>query len=248
MTATHDQSTTFPEDVPVCIPARWGSKRLPGKLLAKLPNGKLVLEHAVETARSATNGRVVVLADDELIEEAARKLEVEVYRSIDPARNGSERIAEALRRGWLGTPMPTRVVNLQADAVGATPALLHSSLRALEQCPTADLGTVAIPAADSEARGRTTVQRDGPLGVNFSRIPLPNPEGLLLHVGIYAYCTAALLEVARAEPGRRELDESLEQLRWLETGRTIAVSIVDAAPEEAHAIDVATDLEALAPV
>jgi len=83
--------------------------------------------------------------------------------------------------------------------------------------------------------------------VNFSRTPLPNPEGLLLHVGIYAYRTAALLEVARAEPGRRELDESLEQLRWLETGRTIAVRIVDAAPEEAHAIDVAKDLEVLAP-
>ena len=246
MPLDQDQSTTFRPNVPVCIPARWDSTRLPGKLLATLANGKTVLQTTVETALRADCGPVFVLAADERIEVAARHFGVEVFRSIDPARNGSERIAEALRRGWLGIPTPPRVINLQGDAVGASAALLRAALNALDNCPGAELGTVAIPANSVQASGRTTVERDGLLGTNFSRKPLNNEEGLLLHVGIYAYNTASLLEVAMLPPSPREVEESLEQLRWVENGRGVGLTVAQASPAEAHAIDVLNDLQAQA--
>jgi 3-deoxy-manno-octulosonate cytidylyltransferase (CMP-KDO synthetase) len=243
MSPNFPQSNTFAGDVPVCIPARWAAKRLPGKLLAVMPDGRTVLQTTVDIARLAGCGPVIVLAADERIERAADRLGVEVRRSIDPARNGSERIAEALRRGWLGVPMPGRVLNLQGDAVGARPEFLKAALAALDACPHAALGTVAVPLGTENPDGRTTVRRDGLLAVDFSRRALTNPEGLLAHVGIYAYRSAALLDVAALEPRAREVEESLEQLRWLETGRTIALSVVQAPSLTAHAIDVAGDLQ-----
>jgi len=238
------QSTTSHADVPVCIPARWAASRLPGKLLARMPDGRTVLETTVGVALRAGCGPVFVLAADERIEQAAQGLGVEVRRSVDPARNGSERIAEALRRGWLGSPMPPRVLNLQGDAVGASPGLLRAALAALETCPQAGLGTVALPAGSAEVRGRTTVLRSGTQAVDFARIPLDNPEGILLHVGIYAYRSSDLLKVAALPPGPQEIATSLEQLRWLETGRSIGLTVVQACASEAHAIDTSQDLPA----
>jgi 3-deoxy-manno-octulosonate cytidylyltransferase (CMP-KDO synthetase) len=209
-----------------------------------LQDGRTVLETTIGIARAADCGPVFVLAADERIERAAEGLGVTVRRSIDPAVCGSERIAEALRRGWLGQPMPPVVLNLQGDAIGASPRLLRAAVRALDGCPEASLGTVAVAAGPGSTEGRTTVLRRGRQAIDFARHPLKNPEGLLLHVGIYAYRSDSLLKVAQEKPGPRELNASLEQLRWLETGRTVGLSVVDAHSSEAHAIDTKNDLVA----
>jgi 3-deoxy-manno-octulosonate cytidylyltransferase (CMP-KDO synthetase) len=238
------QSNISGAGVPVCIPARWAATRFPGKLLSTLADGRTVLETTVGIALAADCGPVFVLAADERIERAAAGLGVFVRRSIDPAGCGSERIAEALRRGWLGDPMPTVVLNLQGDAVGASPELLRAALAALEGCPEAGLGTVAVPAGPTSHPGRTTVLRRGCRAVDFAREPLHNPEGILLHVGIYAYRSASLLELATLPPGPRESAVSLEQLRWLEQGRAIGLKVVRAPAAEAHAIDSPKDIQA----
>lgn len=243
MTQSFSQSTISAATVPVCIPARWAATRFPGKLLEVLQDGRTVLETTIGVALAADCGPVFVLAADERIKRAAEGLGAVVRRSIDPATCGSERIAEALRRGWLGNPMPPVVLNLQGDAVGASPQLLRAALRALEGCPEASLGTVAVPAGPGDTQGRTTVLRRGREAVDFARRPLANREGLLLHVGIYAYRSGSLLEVAEGTPGPRELKASLEQLRWLETGRTVGLCVVDADASQAHAIDTRRDLE-----
>ncbi len=244
VTQSFPQSTISAAAVPVCIPARWAASRFPGKLLEVLRDGRTVLETTIGVALAADCGPVFVLAADERVEKAAEGLGAIVRRSIDPAGCGSERIAEALRRGWLGEPMPPVVLNLQGDAVGASPRLLRAALSALKECPEATLGTVAVPAGPDGTEGRTTVLRRGREAVDFARHPLGSPDGLLLHVGIYAYRSSSLLEVAEVKPGPRELAASLEQLRWLETGRTVGLCVADAHPSQAHAIDTRIDLEA----
>ena len=140
--------------------------------------------------------------------------------------------------------MPPVVLNLQGDAVGASPPLLRAALSALEECPGASLGTVAVPAGQGDTEGRTTVLRSGSEAIDFARHPLGIPGELLLHVGIYAYHSCSLLEVAGGRPGPRELAASLEQLRWLETGRTVGLFVAEAHSSQAHAIDKRGDLEA----
>ena len=57
---------------------------------------------------------------------------------------------------------------------------------------------------------------------------------------MYAYRPAVLQEITRLPAGKLEKVESLEQLRWLENGYTIAVSVTD---HESIGIDTPEDLE-----
>ena len=62
------------------------------------------------------------------------------------------------------------------------------------------------------------------------------------HIGIYAYRTSILNEIARLKPSSLELAESLEQLRWLENGYKIKVELTDF---ESVAVDAPEDLKKL---
>jgi len=226
-----------PNDTVICIPARWAARRLPGKL-ARDWRGRPVLSWALCAARNAELGEVVLLADDNrLLEIGAAIPGVRCLRSTAPARNGSERIAAALAAGELGSPR--RIVNVQGDAVGVTPAAIRTAAGALGTSGL-PLATVAVPAVD-DAHGRTTVDvRPGPPvhAAAFSR----DPRWPFLHVGIYAYDPGILATVAALPPGPQEAAVSLEQLRWLEHGYGVAVAVLDAPAAVADAVDVGRDL------
>jgi len=225
------------ESIPVCIPARWAAQRFPGKLLQPLGNGT-VLSHTVGIAQRASIGPVWVLAADARIEAEARGIGVAVLRIDAACRNGSERVAAALKAGMLGNPMPELVVNLQGDAVGVPPSALAATIAALTSSPEASLATCAVWAPAEEHCGRTTVTVAGKSAVSFSRKPLPpgtaDPNGLLLHLGLYVYRVPELLEVAASEATPLEQRESLEQLRWLETGHSVALQVLPGSPATAH--------------
>jgi len=180
-----------------------------------------------------------VLADDERLLALVRDLDVQPIFLDSPVRNGSERIAAALAQGLLGEP--STLLNVQGDAVGVTPAAIHAAAAALARSDHATLGTVAVPGLPGT--GRTTVSVEAGHALAFSRRELGPPGALLHHIGVYAYVPAALLRVCALAPGPLEVAESLEQLRWLEHGESVAVDILDAPSQLAHAVDVATDLD-----
>jgi 3-deoxy-manno-octulosonate cytidylyltransferase (CMP-KDO synthetase) len=60
------------------------------------------------------------------------------------------------------------------------------------------------------------------------------------HVGLYAFRQNVLEAVAQLPPGKLELAESLEQLRWLESGFSIYAAETI---WESHGIDTPEDLE-----
>lgn len=186
---------------------------------------------------AADLGRVVILAADARIEDAARRWGADVLRVEAPVRNGSERIAAALRSGAI--PPDDVIVNLQGDAVGASPAALVSAVEALRADPAAGLGTVAV-AADS-AGGRTTVRARGRRAIDFARGETWG-EPVRRHLGIYAYRRESLLDRSAAAPGPRELALSLEQLRWIEAGRPVALAVLDGPASLADAVDTPGDL------
>ena len=93
------------------------------------------------------------------------------------------------------------------------------------------------------------------LALYFSRAPIPwnrdaADSGLpsqtdhgnaLRHIGIYAYRRELLLRLTSLPPGKYERLEKLEQLRVLELGETILVSLVD---EPTQGIDTPADYAA----
>ena len=65
----------------------------------------------------------------------------------------------------------------------------------------------------------------------FSRCPVPyNADVKYHHIGIYAYRRQALARYVALPPSPLEQIEKLEQLRALEAGMRIDVSIVDTVP------------------
>ncbi len=201
-----------------------------------------MLAHTIDVAAAADLGPVCVLSDDERLDEIASG--ATVHRVAGPLRNGSERIAEALRRGLLGAP--ELIVNLQADAVGATPEAVRAAVDALLADPGATLGTVAVRARRELVLRRTTVAAARGRALYFSRHPLPAARSgdptVLAHLGIYAYRVDRLLELSEVAPGSLEMAEGLEQLRWLENGDAVALAVLPGSPDLAFAVDSAADL------
>ena len=75
----------------------------------------------------------------------------------------------------------------------------------------------------------------------FTRATAPSGDGPLYHhIGIYAYRRAALERFVSLKPGVLERRERLEQLRALEAGMSLGLSLVKAAP---LGVDTPEDLE-----
>jgi 3-deoxy-manno-octulosonate cytidylyltransferase (CMP-KDO synthetase) len=148
-------------------------------------------------------------------------------------------------------------VNLQGDEPELDPRHIDQLVATLRSAAEADMATLATPITvrrDLEDPACTKVVCDARgRALYFSRCPIPfvrdgdldqllsADSPWLLHLGVYAFRTPFLLELAAAPPSRLEQFEKLEQLRALEMGTTLMVSQVEQA---AVGIDTAADYAA----
>jgi 3-deoxy-manno-octulosonate cytidylyltransferase (CMP-KDO synthetase) len=225
----------------VVIPARMHSTRLPDKPLVDI-GGKPMIVHVWQRAMAADVGRVVVATDAEAIAAAVRNAGGEAVMTRADHESGSDRVFEAVSRVDPGGAFET-VLNLQGDLPAMEPGLARRCL-----APLADGGpqiaTIAAEIADESDRTNTnTVKVVGsPTGVPrrlralyFTRATAPWGEGPLYHhFGMYAYRRSALERFVSLTPSTLEKRERLEQLRALEDGMRIDVTLVDTIPVEVN--------------
>jgi 3-deoxy-manno-octulosonate cytidylyltransferase (CMP-KDO synthetase) len=234
----------------VVIPARYGSRRLPGKPLLR-QTGKYLVQHVYERARQARRaGEVVVATDDPRIVAAVEGFGGKAVLTRRDHPSGTDRVAEAARA--LDADV---LVNLQGDEPLADPAAGDQLVDLLARRPDADMATLAAPLTSEEqyrnpncvkvvcdAAGRALL---------FSRSPVPHvrdgrpdfaarPARFLQHVGLYAYRRPFLLQLAALPPQPLEQLEKLEQLRVLALGSPILVGVVEHA---AAGVDTYEDYE-----
>ena len=232
-----------PGSVVAVIPARLGSTRMARKALAD-ETGTALIVHVCEAAsRAESVRRVVVATDSEEIASVVRGGGFEaVMTGSHP--NGTSRLVEASDR--LGLDATETVVNVQGDEPEIEPEVIEGAALALEtelHGGVPAVGTVVSPIrSDDEASNPNVVKAalgvlDAESGVAralyFSRAEIPfdrDGEGgvrRFRHVGLYAYRVSVL----RGYPGMGqtpcEAGERLEQLRWLEHGRTIHAAVRD---------------------
>jgi len=245
----------------VVIPARFASTRLPGKPLRKLA-GVTMIEHVWRRAVESGAQQIWVATDDDRIVDAVGTFGGNAeLTSVDHA-SGTDRLAEvAARLGW---PDDDIVVNLQGDEPCMEPsaiALVAAELAAKPKVGVATLATpISEPATLFDPNVVKVVLTDAGLASYFSRAPIPWPRDavaagfdaaarelpsgvpFLRHLGLYAYRVSTLHELVATAPSPCERAESLEQLRALALGISIAVGIVDEAPGQG--VDTAADLAA----
>jgi 3-deoxy-manno-octulosonate cytidylyltransferase (CMP-KDO synthetase) len=169
--------------------------------------------------------------------------------------SGTDRIAEVARTRAL--PPEDVVVNVQGDEPMMPPAVIAELAAALEKRPATDIATAVAPIATlAEFLDPNCVKAlrglDG-RALYFSRAPVPWPreaveegrptayEGAWRHIGIYAYRVRSLLQFSAWAPTALESVEKLEQLRALEHGMSIHLTVLAQAPSAG--VDTPLDLE-----
>ncbi len=216
--------------VSVCIPARQGSSRFPGKPLANLA-GKPLIQHVYEAVKHVPLvNQILVITDHEDILQAVKNFGGEGCLVVDPCRTGTDRVAKVANR-----LVNDIVVNLQADEV-----LLHSELLSdlIQPFLHSEVGMATLKRKLGHEEDRTNpsivkvVTDHKGRALYFSRSPVPCwrdgiPEGIeniaWMHLGIYIFQKAALQQFSQLPSGHLEEAEKLEQLRALEHGMPIMV-------------------------
>jgi 3-deoxy-manno-octulosonate cytidylyltransferase (CMP-KDO synthetase) len=239
--------TAMAGDVLILIPARMASTRLPGKPLADIA-GLPMIVHVLRRAEAAEIGPVVVACDDETIAAAVDRAGGRAVMTRADHISGSDRIFEAL-----GVADPNGkariVVNVQGDLPTLAPGDIVAALAPLHD-PTVDIATLAAEIRRPEERTNPNVVKvvGTPVAprrlraLYFTRATAPSGDGPLYHhIGLYAYRCAALERFVKLPPSPLEQRERLEQLRALEAGMRIDVTIVDSVP---LGVDTPQDLEA----
>ncbi|NLS72771.1 3-deoxy-manno-octulosonate cytidylyltransferase [Bradyrhizobium brasilense] len=230
----------------VLIPARMAATRLPGKPLLEIA-GLPMIVHVLRRAEAAGIGRVAVATDTAEIAAAVKAAGGEVVMTRPDHPSGSDRIYEAMT-----TLDPDGhaeiVVNLQGDFPTISPETIRSVMPALDD-PAVDISTLASRIhTEEEDQAPSVVKAVGsPIGPNrlralyFTRATAPYGDGPRYHhIGLYAYRRAALERFVALPASPLEQQEKLEQLRALEAGMRIDVTIVDTVP---RGVDTPADLE-----
>ena len=115
--------------------------------------------------------------------------------------------------------------------------------------PAVDIATLAAQIHDEEEATNPNVVKaiGSPLSATrlralyFTRATAPWGEGPLYHhIGLYAYRRTALERFVALSPSALERREKLEQLRALEAGMRIDVTLIDTVP---RGVDTPADLE-----
>ncbi|MDR1497632.1 MAG: 3-deoxy-manno-octulosonate cytidylyltransferase [Puniceicoccales bacterium] len=237
--------------VTVVIPARLASTRLPRKVLLDLC-GKPVIQHVWERAKKMRSAdRIVILADGAEIAQVAHAFGAEVILTPPECPSGTARLAAALEK------LPGDFfLNIQGDEPCIPPELLDAIVTRWQQTH-CELVTAVARLLDPEKLASPNVVKvvrdKNDRAIYFSRSPVPFRRGLPItewladgsvsyfsHIGVYGYTRDSVVTYASLPISRLEQIESLEQLRFIEHGKTFQTVETDYHPVS---IDTPDDME-----
>lgn len=239
----------------VIIPARYQSKRLPGKPLIDI-GGKTMVQRVYEQAARSDAGQVIVATDDERIVSAVKSFGGEVCLTREDHPSGTDRLQEVCSIMQFRDDQV--VVNVQGDEPLIPPAVINQVASNLVESGSriATLSEVIDDIADLMDPNivKVVVNHDSN-AMYFSRAPIPWPRDEFSavdkslpefgkcqrHLGIYAYRVSLLNRYVRWEPTILEKTEKLEQLRALWHG--IEIHVEQAVENIPPGIDTETDLQ-----
>ncbi len=234
-----------PSRTVILIPARMASTRLPGKPLIDIAGASMIVQ-VLRRAREAEIGEPVVATDSEAVAAAVEKAGGRAVMTSADHPSGSDRIYEALLAIDPDREIDT-VVNVQGDLPTLAPGDLRAALAPLAD-PAVDIATLAAVIADPEELTNPNVVKaiGTPLGprhlkaTTFTRADATGPGPHYHHIGLYAYRRAALERFVTLPPSANEQRERLEQLRALDAGMRIDITVVDSVP---LGVDTPADLD-----
>lgn len=218
----------------VIIPARLGATRLPSKPLAEI-HGKPMILHVLERAQAAQVGPVIVACAEAELKEVVEKAGGQAVLTDPQLPSGTDRVHAALK--VLGKESFERVLNLQGDLPNINPETIRAVADCLVQTQE-PMATAACVIEDKTEINNPNVVKIAMVphknfhrALYFSRSSIPSGDGPFYHhIGLYGFQREALERFVSLPPSSLEVRERLEQLRALEAGMNICVTVVSEAP------------------
>ncbi|RKZ39521.1 MAG: 3-deoxy-manno-octulosonate cytidylyltransferase [Gammaproteobacteria bacterium] len=233
----------------VVIPARLASLRLPHKVLADI-GGHPMLWHVYQRCLQASKvDEVHVATDAEEVAKAVREWGGKVWMTDSTCVSGTERIVTIVDKleGDI-------IINVQGDQPLIEPELINQVIDVFEKVePLPDIVTPVCSILDEKIFNPNLVKvirRHDGYALYFSRHSIPyirnNRENgsksitFWGHIGIYGYRRKILEEYHLLPKSYLEDAEKLEQLRFLQAGKSIFTFVTSHYP---ISVDTQADLE-----
>jgi 3-deoxy-manno-octulosonate cytidylyltransferase (CMP-KDO synthetase) len=232
------------------IPSRFASTRFPGKPLIDI-KGKTMIQRVFEQAKQCKSfADVIVATDDERIYNHVIEFGGKAMMTSEKHPSGTDRCAEVLSKI---DQKYDAVVNVQGDEPFIQPEQLEQLIECFKN-PKTQIATLVkkIDSTDDllNINLPKVIFNKEMKALYFSRLPIPGQKLVdteewvknhqyYRHIGLYGYRAQTLKEITLLPPSPLENIESLEQLRWLEAGYTITVSVTEF---ESIGIDTPNDL------
>lgn len=242
-------------DIIGIIPARYASTRFPGKPLANIAGIPMIQRVYTRVASVLGYERTWVATDNDRIFNAVKAFGGNAVMTSPDHCSGTDRCFEAYKNIGLDCDV---IINIQGDEPFIHPEQIKELARCFDR-EGVQLATLvrkfdAARGYDELANPNTpkVVLSDDMNALYFSRSVIPYVRGAeqgewpgqtqyYTHVGMYGYSADALQRIVALPRSPLEKAESLEQLRWLQAGMSIAVAVTD---YPTIGIDTPADLEA----
>ena len=211
------------------IPARYESTRLLGKPLIEIKN-KPIIQMTYEAALNSKLFDFVFIATDSTkIKASASKFNASCIMTESQYQNGTERCAAAIEKINRKINDDDIIINIQCDEPFIQKSHLQKMINVFQK--DIQISTIISPIQHMEITDKSIVKlniRKDNTAIGFSRYhnKLTTPNKIYKHIGVYGYRKKILLKISQLKPTKHELNESLEQLRWIENNYKIHCAII----------------------
>ena len=224
------------------IPSRYNSTRFPGKPLVDI-NGKSMIQRVYEQCiKSSRLDEVVVATDDNRILSHVKQFGGKVIMTSSIHTTGTERCSEASKK--LSNEYSI-IVNIQGDEPLINPLQIDELLMLFNDENT-QIGTLANKIDDlAELKNKNSPKAifdDEGYATNFCRVIKSTKKNISYykHIGLYAYRRDILNTICIIPQSKNEIEEKLEQLRWLDNNYKIKVGKT---LYKSYSVDIPEDIE-----
>jgi len=225
------------------IPARYNSKRFPGKPLVEIRN-KPLIQWVYEKVKMSNCFDIIVIAtDDENIYNTVKGFGADVMMTSKKHKSGTDRVAEVAKK--IDGESDDIIVNIQGDEPLISPITIKKIVMTMKKNREILVATPICLIKDKNEFCnpnivKVTVDKNM-FALYFSRSPIPHSSAnFYKHIGLYAYRRDFLFKFVRLSVSKLENIERLEQLRILENGYRIKTVLVR---DDSIPVDVPEDVK-----
>lgn len=223
------------------IPARYGSTRLPGKPLKNILGHPMIWWVYKRVCSVKKLEEVYVATDDERIKKVCEEEDIPVVMTAATHLTAAHRLQEVSERitadFYLQLNGDEPLINTEA-IIAAIPDEVPQN----REFGTNIITEMSDPSQVIDTSNIKMVFDDNLNALYMSRTPIPYPFKMLdfkyyKHVGIIGYNKKMLDFYKNTQPGRFELIEGIDTLRFLDYGKQLKLSIVS----NCHSLSVDTE-------